>query len=82
MYFNTLNLDLNLESDLLTKELAYFLGSLISSNESLQKNNIKYYFAPVRYHKPKPNDEDLENHLNIIKNLAASFKKQTALFLT
>ena len=45
-------------------------------------NNIKYYFAPVRYHKPKPNDEDFENHLNIIKNLAASFKKQTALFLT
>lgn len=77
MDFNTLHSGLYLESELLTKELAYFLGSLISSNEFLEKENIKYYCSPVRYHKPKPSDEDFENHFTIIKKLSQVFKKKT-----
>ena len=61
----------------LTKEAAYFLGNIFSSNESIRNNGRLFWIAPVRYNYGYASELQVEQHLEFIKAMSAPMGAQT-----
>lgn len=61
----------------LTKETAYFLGNIFSSNESIRNNGQLYWIAPVRYNYGYASELQIEQHFEYVKSMSAPMGAQT-----
>ncbi len=61
----------------LTKEAAYFLGNIFSSNESTTYNGQLYWIAPTRYNYGYASELEIEQHLEFVKEISAPMGAQT-----
>ena len=57
----------------LTKEVAFFLGNIFSSNESIRNSGRLFWIAPVRYNYGYASELQIEQHLEFIKGMLDSF---------
>lgn len=64
-------------TEYLTKEAAYFLGNIISSAESIVFNDELYWIAPVRYNFGYATNLEIEEHFEYIRLMSASLGAQT-----
>lgn len=61
----------------LTKETAFFLGGIFSSNECVNAGHDLYWIAPVRYNYHYATNFDIEQHLEYIKMISSEMGAQT-----
>ena len=61
-----MNTLLNLTRDI-TSEKAYFLGAILTANESYIQDNKKIWLAPVRHNPGQATAHDIKQHYNFLK---------------
>ena len=61
----------------LTKEAAYFLGNIFSSDEKITVSNQLYWIAPVRYNFRYASSLEIEQHFEFVKRISAPMGAQT-----
>lgn len=61
-----MNTLLNLTRDI-TPEKAYFLGAILTANESYLQDNKKIWLAPVRHNPGQATEHDIKQHYNFLK---------------
>lgn len=61
----------------LTKEAAYFLGNIFSSNEKVEVGNELYWIAPVRYNYGYASQLEIEQHFECVKRMSVPMGAQT-----
>ncbi len=61
----------------LTKEAAYFLGNIFSSNESIKNSGHLFWIAPARYNYGYASELQVEQHLEFVKAMSAPMGAQT-----
>lgn len=62
---------LDMGTNYLTKETAYFLGNIYSSGEFAISGNNRYWVAPTRYNYGYASDVEIEEHFGLVKQLAS-----------
>lgn len=72
-----IDIRLNLGTDFLINENAYFLGGILAANESTIIKGQKYWIAPVRHNKSYLSDEELEMHFYHVKRIADRLSNET-----
>lgn len=72
-----INIGLDLGTDYLINENAYFLGGILAANESTTIRGQRYWIAPVRHNKSYLTDEELEMHFFHVKRIADKLSNET-----
>jgi hypothetical protein len=80
--YQIINIDLEMGTKYLINESAYFLGGIFAANESVIANGNKYWIAPVRHNNGYLTNEELEDHFQHVKALAAKLSNQTLMAST
>lgn len=80
--YQKLNLDLDLGTEYLIKENAYFLGGILAADERTYFNNNEYWLAPVRHNPSYITTEELEQHFYFIKKLSSKISNETLMAST
>ena len=59
-------------TDFCTNEVAFILGGIIASDESIVRNGVQFWVAPSRYNPQYAKEEEIEKHINYIRKIAAT----------
>lgn len=71
------NSGLDMGTEYLTREAAYFLGNIYSSGESVTQNGKLYWIAPTRYNYGYATELEIEEHFEFIKKMSATMNAPT-----
>lgn len=77
MNFVPYNSGLEMKTEYLTREAAYFLGNIYSSGESVTQNGALYWVAPTRYNYGYANELEIEEHFEFVKRMSSPMKAPT-----
>lgn len=80
--YQQLNIDIEMGTKYLINESAYFLGGIFAANESVVAKGSKYVIAPVRHNNGYLTSEELEEHFQYVRTLAAKLSNQTLMAST
>lgn len=70
------NSGLQLGTEYLTREAAYFLGGIYSSGEFVRTGDDLYWIAPVRYNYRYASEIEIEEHFAHVKQMATTMNAQ------
>lgn len=61
---------MEMNSEYLTEEMAYFLGGIYASEEHVKSSNVDYMISPVRYNYSAATELEITEHYELVKGLA------------
>lgn len=70
-------LPIDLGTQFLTEESAYFLGGIIAAGESIIYQNINYWISPTRYNREYLSEKELNNHFTHVNSIAIKLNNKT-----
>ena len=71
------NSGLEMGTEYLTKEVAYFLGNIYSSGEFAMAGSNRFWVAPTRYNYGYATDVEIAEHFDLVKQLASGMGAKT-----
>ncbi|WP_318627496.1 LAGLIDADG family homing endonuclease [Paenibacillus polymyxa] len=77
--YEKFDIGINLGTEYLINENAFFLGGIIAANETTMIRGDKYWVAPVRHNKEYLSDEDIESHFYHVRKIASKLSNETLL---
>ena len=75
--YQRIDVGLDMGTEFLINEVAYFLGGIIAADEFATIGRDTYRMAPVRHNKTYITSEELEEHFSLIRQGANKLTKET-----
>ena len=67
---------INFGVDRITNSVAYFLGGLLAADETVEKNNRKFWVAPFRYNSTYATETQINLHYDSVKKASKNLRVQ------
>ena len=68
-FYESIDIPIKIGKNELSPECAYFLGAIMSADESFVFEGKRYWLAPVRHNHGQATDEELREHMQILQQI-------------